>query len=66
MGVTEGVVQRFMNTIGYMKVRVIIDILCELELVRRRSIEGTEVLSVINVGSKVELENSTVLKRLRG
>lgn len=64
--ITEGVVQRFMNTIGYMKVRVIIDILCELELVRRRSIEGTEVLSVINVGSKVELENSTVLKRLRG
>ena len=64
--VTEGVVQRCANDIGIAKTKIILDILFEMSLIDRKNIRGTEILSVINVGSKVDLEQSKILKRVRG
>ena len=63
---SANVTQRFMNNLGYAKTNVIIDILSELELIKRSSFCDTEELSVINIGNKVNLENSSILSRVRG
>lgn len=62
----DGVIQRFMNSIGLAKTKLIIDILVELELVSSTVINGNRRLNVINLGNKVNLENSAILKRIRG
>ena len=62
----DGVVQRFMNSIGFTKTKLIIDILTELELVSSYAVNGNRRLKVINLGNKVNLENSAILKRIRG
>jgi hypothetical protein len=55
-----------MNNLGYAKTKVIIDILSELELIKKTSFCDTEELSVINIGNKVNLENSSILSHVRG
>ncbi len=62
----DGVVQRFINSIGLAKTRLIIDVLVELQLVRDVVVGGNRKLSVINIGNKVNLDNSAILKRARG
>lgn len=54
--------QRFMNELGLAKFRIIIDIFEELQLVKKE----TDMLCVQNTQSKVDLENSSVLRRVRG
>ncbi len=57
--------QRFMNEFGLAKVRIIIDIFVELGLVEK--IKGEIYwLAVKNIGGKVNLEDSLILRRVRG
>ncbi|MBE6728693.1 MAG: single-stranded-DNA-specific exonuclease RecJ [Ruminococcaceae bacterium] len=62
----ENVIQHFMNDIGYAKVKIILDILKEMSLVDVNITANTEILSVANKGGKVKLEDSKILKRVRG
>ena len=64
--VTDGVIERCANSIGIAKVKIILDILAEMSLISRKNDNGTEILSAINIGSKVDLEQSEILKRVRG
>ena len=57
--------QKFMNELGLAKVKIIIDVFVELGLIER--IKGeTDYLSVKNLGGKVNLEDSSTLRRVRG
>lgn len=64
--ITEGIIQRLSGSIDIAKVKIILDILAEMSLISRTNANGVEILSVINVGSKVDLEQSEILKRIRG
>lgn len=57
--------QKFMNELGLAKVRIIIDVFVELGLIERLKGE-TDFLAVKNIGGKVNLEDSSVLRRVRG
>lgn len=61
----KAVEQIFMNEFGLAKVRIIIDIFVELGLVCKTKNE-TKTLYVNTNGGKVDLENSSILKRARG
>ncbi len=57
--------QRFMNELGLAKVKIIIDVFEELGLIE--IIKGeTDYIAVKNLGSKVNLDDSSVLRRVRG
>lgn len=64
--ITEGLIQRYANSIGIAKIKMIIDILCEMSLVGKRSENGTEYLFTTGFSGKVDLNESITLKRLRG
>ncbi len=57
--------QKFMNQFGIAKVRMIIDIFIELGLISKTNNE-CEMLYINSGGGKVDLENSSILKRARG
>jgi len=61
----RAVEQFFMNELGLAKVKIIIDIFVELGLLCRDNNE-VETLRVNSGGGKVDLENSSILKRARG
>ncbi|MBR2043965.1 MAG: single-stranded-DNA-specific exonuclease RecJ [Clostridia bacterium] len=57
--------QRFMNELGLAKVKIIIDVFVELGLIER--IKGeTDYLAVSISGGRVNLDDSAVLRRVRG
>ncbi|MEE0946455.1 MAG: single-stranded-DNA-specific exonuclease RecJ [Acutalibacteraceae bacterium] len=62
----ESVIQRFTDSIGLTKTKIIIDALIELQLVESCYKKGNRRLTVINLGNKVNLDNSDILKRVRG
>ena len=57
--------QIFMNKLGLAKVRIIIDIFVELGLVEKIKDE-IYWLNIKNSGGKVNLEDSSILRRVRG
>ncbi len=57
--------QKFMNEIGLAKVRLIVDIFVELGLILKSS-DSLKKLTLNSNGGKVELDNSSILKRARG
>jgi single-stranded-DNA-specific exonuclease len=57
--------QKFMNELGLAKVRMIIDVFVELGLMTKTG-DNVKTLYINNNGRKVDLENSSILKRARG
>ncbi len=57
--------QRFMNTLGLAKVKIILDVFLDLNLINKSN-DDTGLLSVTNINQKVNLESSAILKRIRG
>ncbi len=61
----EKLKQKFINQLGVFKTATALDILEELGLIKRRNEGGTVHLWVVN-GKKADLNNSEILKKLRG
>lgn len=57
--------QRFMNNYGLAKVKIILDVFNDLDLIEQSN-DDAKIISVKNIEQKVDLESSAILKRIRG
>lgn len=63
---TDRIVAANINTVGYAKALIAAEALCELKLCSVFDNEGVPVIKVTNTGAKVNLNDASILKKLRG